>query len=76
MLRYDSPVQLTARIVHEDVVIGGQTIPKGDNVAVLIGAANRYSQQFADPDKFDITRTGADKHIGFGSGIHFCLAHP
>jgi pimeloyl-[acyl-carrier protein] synthase len=76
MLRYDSPVQLTARIAHEDVTVDGQAIPKGGQVALLLGAANRDPQQFPDPDKFDITRTGADKHIGFGNGIHFCLGAP
>ena len=76
MLRYDSPVQLTARHTQEDVEIDGHKIPKGRQIALLLGAANRDPQQFPDPDNFDITRIGADKHVGFGNGIHFCLGAP
>ena len=76
ILRYDSPVQLTARLALEDVRIGEHTVRRGQQVATLLGAANRDPKQFPDPNTFDITRAGADKHIGFGAGIHFCLGAP
>ncbi len=76
-LRYDSPVQLTARLVGtDDVEYGGGKFKRGQQVIFLLGAANRDPRQFPDPDRFDITRQGADKHIGFGNGIHFCLGAP
>src|SRR5258708_16871693 len=77
ILRYDSPVQFTSRLVLADgVEFGGQAIPRGVEVGLMLGAANRDPQQFPNPETFDITRAGADKHIGFGNGIHFCLGAP
>ncbi|OLC16101.1 MAG: hypothetical protein AUH29_06210 [Candidatus Rokubacteria bacterium 13_1_40CM_69_27] len=75
LLRYDSPVQRTGRIVYEDVVIDGKTIPKGSLTVGLLGAANRDPAHFPDPDRLDITR-GATHHLAFGWGIHFCLGAP
>jgi cytochrome P450 len=75
LLRYDGPVQRTARIPSEDITIGGRTIPKGDMVMPFLGAANRDPAQFPDPDRLDITRTD-NRHIAFGMGIHFCLGAP
>ena len=75
LLRYDGPVQRTARIPSEDVTIGGRTIPKGEMVMPFTGAANRDPAQFADPDRLDITRPD-NRHVAFGLGIHFCLGAP
>ena len=75
LLRYDGPVQRTARIPSEDITIGGRTIPKGDMVMPFLGAADRDPAQFPDPDSLDITR-GDNRHIAFGMGIHFCLGAP
>ncbi len=71
-LRYDSPVQATARRTLEDVQLGGVTIPRDTHVIVLIGACNRDPAQFAEPDRFDIARRD-NEHLAFGGGIHFCL---
>jgi len=75
LLRFDGPVQRTARIPSEDVTIGRHTIAKGEMVMPFIGAADRDPAQFADPDRLDIGRTD-NRHIAFGWGIHFCLGAP
>jgi cytochrome P450 len=75
LLRYDGPVQRTARIPSEDVTIGGRTIGKGEMVMPFIGAADRDPTQFPEPDRLDIGRTD-NRHIAFGWGIHFCLGAP
>src|SRR5256712_13515066 len=75
LLRYDSPVQRTGRIVYEDVTIGGKTIPKGSLTVGLLGAAHREPAHPPDPDRLDIAR-GAMHHLAFGWGIHFCLGAP
>jgi len=75
LLRYDGPVQRTARIPSTDVTIGGRTIGKGEMVMPFIGAADRDPAQFADPDRLDLARTD-NRHIAFGWGIHFCLGAP
>jgi hypothetical protein len=75
LLRYDGPVQRTARIPSADATIAGRTIGKGEMVMPFIGAADRDPAQFPDPDRLDITRTD-NRHIAFGWGIHFCLGAP
>ncbi|HET7342632.1 MAG TPA: cytochrome P450 [Methylomirabilota bacterium] len=75
LLRFDGPVQRTARIPSEDITIGGRTIPRGELVMPFIGAADRDPAQFPDPDRLDITRSD-NRHVAFGLGIHFCLGAP
>ncbi len=75
LLRYDGPVQRTARVPSAHVTIGGRTIGTGEMVLPFIGAADRDPAQFPDPDRLDITRTD-NRHIAFGWGIHFCLGAP
>ncbi|MGH7334660.1 MAG: cytochrome P450 [Candidatus Rokuibacteriota bacterium] len=75
LLRYDSPVQRTARVTNERVEVGGRTIDKGAMVVAAIGAANRDPAHFSDPDRLDITRRD-NRHLSFGLGIHFCLGAP
>lgn len=75
LLRFDSPVQLTGRIVAETCELGGQQISRGQLVLTLLGAANRDPRQFPDPDRLDLTRS-PNQHFSFGRGIHFCLGAP
>jgi cytochrome P450 len=75
LLRFDGPVQRTARIPSEDITIDGRKIAAGEMVMPFIGAADRDPAQFPDPDRLDITRTD-NRHIAFGWGIHFCLGAP
>jgi len=72
MLRYDSPVQLTARIAKEDVEIGGKRVGVGQRVVLFLGAANRDPAQFAAADRFDVGRQ-ENHHLSFSHGAHFCL---
>jgi cytochrome P450 len=74
-LRYDTAVQGMTRHAAEDCEFGGVGVPAGTEVVTLLGAANRDPERFADPDRFDITRTGP-KVLSFGAGIHFCLGAP
>lgn len=76
LLRYTSPVDMaTERYAREDVIISGVTIPKGELVYGVIGAANRDERQFANPDTLDLTRD-PNRHLAFGQGVHYCLGAP
>jgi cytochrome P450 len=75
VLRYRSPFQLLFRGTRREVELGGQTIPAGKLVFLMIGSANRDSKQIRDADHFDITRN-PNPHLAFGHGIHFCLGAP
>jgi cytochrome P450 len=72
ILRFDSPVQATSRLPLEDVELAGERFEKGLEIGLLLGAANRDPQVFADPDRFDIGRSD-NRHLSFGYGVHFCL---
>jgi cytochrome P450 len=71
-LRFDSPVQGLPRQAVKDVELGGETIPAGARVMLMIGAANRDPDRWPDADRFDVARDTTG-HLGFGFGIHFCL---
>lgn len=73
ILRFDSPVQMTARTACRDVELAGQRVAKGQMVALLLGGANRDPAVFANPHVFDVTRSNAREHLAFASGIHACL---
>ncbi|MEE3331170.1 MAG: cytochrome P450 [Myxococcota bacterium] len=71
-LRFDSPVQLLMRLVLRDTELHGVPIPEGSMVFVLLGSANRDEAAFQRASEFDVER-GAQAHLGFGFGNHFCL---
>jgi cytochrome P450 len=75
MLRFVSPVQLTARSLLEDIEVGDVRIEAGQFVMLLIASGNRDPLAFTNPDKFDVTRS-PNNHLGFGFGIHHCLGAP
>jgi cytochrome P450 len=76
MIRFDGPLQLFERwVLDDDVVIAGQRLRVGDEIAMLFGAANHDPRQFSDPERFDIGR-GDTTHVGFGGGLHFCIGAP
>ncbi len=71
-LRWGSPIQGLFRTARRDYAAGGTTVPAGGRVLLAFGAANRDPSVFTDPDRFIVDRQ-PDEHLGFGSGIHFCL---
>jgi cytochrome P450 len=75
LLRYDSPVQTTARVAMADLQLGGRTIERGQGVTLRLGAANRDPERFPDPDRLDLARPEL-RHVAFGHGIHFCVGAP
>lgn len=75
LMRWDTPLQMFERWVLEDVEVRGVTIPRGSEIALLFGSANRDPARFADPDRLDLGRAD-NPHITFGAGIHFCLGAP
>jgi cytochrome P450 len=72
--RFDSSSQSLFRTTLEDVEFQGVRLQKHQKVLVLIGAAGRDPAQWADADRFDITRRVAASQIGYGAGIHSCVA--
>jgi cytochrome P450 len=72
LLRFDSPVQLDARVAMRDVDLAGQRVRQGEQVMTLIGAANRDPRRYLDPERLDVTRDEGPP-MSFGSGIHYCL---
>jgi cytochrome P450 len=74
-LRYDPPVQLVGRIAADDMTVGEVTVPRGDTMMLLLGAAQRDPAVNDDPDRFDPDRE-VPRHMAFGHGAHFCLGAP
>lgn len=72
LLRYDSPVQMTSRIVTRDRDWNGVALRRGQQIVLLLGAANRDPAVFADPERLDVTRADV-RHLSFSHGNHFCL---
>ncbi|MEU5977530.1 cytochrome P450 [Streptomyces sp. NPDC047315] len=75
LMRYDTPLQMFERWVLDDVEIDGTVVPRGSELALLFGAANRDPARFEQPDVLDLGRQD-NPHITFGAGIHFCLGAP
>ncbi|MCX4527119.1 MULTISPECIES: cytochrome P450 [unclassified Streptomyces] len=75
LVRYDTPLQMFERWVLDDIEIGDTVIPRGAEVALLFGSANRDPARFTDPDTLDLVRAD-NPHLTFGAGIHYCLGAP
>ena len=75
LLRFDSPVQTDFRGALEDCEVNGAPVRRGENVVLLIGAANRDPSAFEEPDRLDVGRSEGS-HISFGRGIHHCIGAP
>jgi cytochrome P450 len=75
LLRFESPVQHTARLATEDVVLGGKKIAKRQAIMAIIAAANRDPEKYENPDLLDFDRVD-NRHLAFGWGPHYCFGAP
>ncbi len=75
VLRYDAPLHLFTRYALEDIEYGGIRLRKGEEVGLMLGAANRDPARFPHPHRFDPARD-PNPHVSFGAGIHFCVGAP
>jgi cytochrome P450 len=74
-LRFLSPVQFTKpRFIRNDTELGGVPLKKGEKIMPMLAAANLDPQANGNPEKLDLERK-PNRHIAFGTGIHFCLGH-
>ena len=75
LLRFDTPLQMFERWVLEPITVRGVEIPRGAELGLLFGSANRDPDVFDEPDELDLSRD-PNPHLTFGAGIHFCLGAP
>lgn len=75
VLRFDGPVDITARVTPRDMDIGGCPMKARQSVISLLRSANHDPDAYDDPDTFDVTRKGVP-HIAFGGGSHICIGAP
>ena len=74
-LRFISVVQFTKpRFVRKDIELGGIRLKRGEKIMPMLAAANLEPQANPDPEKLDLSRK-PNRHLAFGTGIHFCLGH-
>jgi cytochrome P450 len=75
-LRFNTSVICWRRKALQDVEVGGKEIPAGANLLLALASANHDEKEFDHPERFDVHRANARRHISFGSGIHFCIGAP
>lgn len=75
-LRWDPPVQLTARVAHEPVRVGGVDVRRDQVVLVLLGSTGRDEAVHEDADVFDLTRPEVRDTLAFSGGAHYCVGAP
>jgi cytochrome P450 len=74
--RFDGSSKVMVRVAAEDHVRAGVEMTAGQTVFLGIASANRDPAAFPEPDRLDLTRADAHRHLGFGYGLHFCLGAP
>ncbi len=72
-IRYVTPLAHMRRTATEDTDLFGHQVKKGDKLILWYLGANRDEAVFENPDKLDITRSNARRHVAFGYGIHRCV---
>ena len=74
ILRYDPPVHNTRRVATESIIVNGHEIKKGENILLVLAAANRDEKQFKQANIFDPYRSNNNSQLTFGAGMHACVA--
>ena len=72
-LRYDPSVAVWRRVTTRPVTLAGVDLPAGARLFLWLAAAGRDEAAFDQPGEFDVHRTGAERHLAFGKGLHYCL---
>lgn len=72
LLRYETPLQVVTRGIPKEIEFAGRRIGPKHLLVLLLGAANRDPDQFADPNRLDLTRR-PNRHVSFGVGLHGCV---
>jgi cytochrome P450 len=75
-LRLESPLRTQFRMTRVPATLGGVDIPAGATVMLAPGACNRDPRFAERPEEFDLERTNARQHVGFGQGLHTCVGAP
>ena len=73
ILRWESPAPTIGRVAIGDTTLAGQFINADDRLLLVYASANRDESVWADPDRFDVTRSPKDPHLAFGRGAHLCI---
>lgn len=74
-MRYLGAVRATGRYASEEIEFNGVTFPEWTVIMTSLVGANFDKSVFAEPERFDITRTSVGQHLTFGSGMHFCMGY-
>lgn len=75
LLRFDPPLHMFTRYAYETVTVADQKFQRGDQIALMLAAANRDPDVWTDPDRFDAARP-VQTNASFGGGLHFCVGAP
>lgn len=75
ILRFDPPLHMFTRYAYEDMTLAGHKINRGEEIGLLLAAANRDPEKFSHPNQFDPGRADAAL-TSFGAGVHFCIGAP
>jgi cytochrome P450 len=73
-LRFDPPIQNTRRTLTASMIIQNQLLSEGENILVVLAAANRDPQKFKKPIVYNISRNESPQYLTYGSGAHQCVA--
>lgn len=73
ILRFDTPEQFVARRTTVPITIGSSTIEAGEDLFLMVGAANKDPEIFENPHTFNIYRENMGRHLAFGGGMHGCV---
>ncbi|EJL30817.1 cytochrome P450 [Caulobacter sp. AP07] len=70
-VRHSAVVRWFSRVAAKDYAVGEVIVPEGARVMLMYGSANRDERRYAEPDRFDVTRSATDQ-LGWGTGPHMC----